>query len=154
MRGRIINFSVLVLVVAHAHAAELKSSDLSEIVVADELRSAFYEKVPSAMAAAIGRAVKSWCSSEARSQFADKAEANAKTVEWLCGKQKLSYFRDVYPSGEKGPHRIVCKENLKYMGDDMVMESIEYGSCVPVQLESDWKTYKLNFENVNTGAEP
>jgi hypothetical protein len=154
MLGRIINLSVLALVVARVHAAELKSSDLSEIVIADELRSAFYEKAPSAMAAAIGKAVKLWCSSEGRSHFADKAEANAKTVEWLCGKEKLSYFRNVYPSGERGPHRAVCKDKYKYMGDDMVNQSIKYGSCVPAQLDSDWKTYRLNFENVNTGAEP
>jgi hypothetical protein len=154
MRGRIINLSVLALVVAYGHAAEVKPSDLSEIVVADELRSAFYEKAPSAMAAAIGNAVKSWCSSPERSQFAGKGEANSKTVEWLCGRQKLHYFRSIYITGEKGPHGLVCGEgsSYRYLGVDFVNESIKYGGCVPAESEEK-KTYQLYFDVVNTGDE-
>jgi hypothetical protein len=32
-------------------------------------------------------------------------------------------------------------------------ESLDSASCVPARLDSDGKTYRLNFENVNPGDE-
>jgi hypothetical protein len=136
---------------AHVNGASPKGGD-ETIIIADELRSAFYQKAPSKMAAAIGKAVGLWCLTAERHQFADKSEANAKTVEWLCGSQKLHYFGNVYLTGETGPHGLACEDKLyKYLGVDMVAESIKFGWCVPA--ESDETVYQMHFENVNTGSD-
>jgi hypothetical protein len=48
-----------------AHNAHSQASD--EIVLADEIRTAFYEHAPRALASAMSQAVAAWCSSKARS---------------------------------------------------------------------------------------
>ena len=91
--------SVAVFASASAHASGASPKGGDEIIIADELRSAFYEKAPSKVDAAISKAVGLWCLTAERRQFADKSQANAKTVQWLCRSQKLHYFGNVYITG-------------------------------------------------------
>jgi hypothetical protein len=146
--------AIAALATATAYADGVNSNELTEVVVADEIRTAFYEQAPRTLAAAMYKAVSSWCSTADRHRIADAGGANAETVGWLCGSQKLHYFRSVYITGEKGSHGLTCENKYKYMGVDMVNESIEHGSCVPAELDSDEKTYQLYFENKRTGSEP
>src|SRR5262245_25727175 len=82
---------------AHAQSSE-------EIVIADELRTAFYEHAPRSLATQMSKAVVAWCSS-------DRSGTRAVAVGWLCRGEKLVYFRSVYLNGEKGPHGLVCESN-------------------------------------------
>jgi hypothetical protein len=143
------------LAAASAYANEVSPSGRVEIVVADEVRTAFYEQAPPSLAAAMSRAAGSWCSSADRHRVADSRKSNAETVGWLCGKHKLRYFRNVYVTGGRGPHGLVCEDNgtsnLKYFGVDLVAAIIEEGSCVPA--ECDETAYQLHFESVNAGSD-
>jgi len=141
---------------ASAYASEVGPNRGEElIIIADEARTAFYERAPGSLAGEMSKAVGSWCSTADRRRIADSGKANAETVGWLCGRDKLRYFRNVYVTGTKGPHGLVCESNgtssLRYFGVDLVNESVEFGSCVPVEL--DGTVYQLRFENVNRKAD-
>ena len=140
---------------ASAYANEVSPNRGEEIIIADEVRTAFYEQASGSLAGEMSKAVGSWCSTADRRRIADSGKANAETVGWLCGRDKLRYFRNVYVSGAKGPHGLVCQSNgtssLKYFGVDLVNESIEFGSCVPAEL--DGTVYQLRFESVNRNAD-
>jgi hypothetical protein len=75
----------------------------------------------------------------------------SETVGWLCGSEKLHFYRSIYLTGAKGAHAVVCENDSKYMGIDMVNELIEFGACVPAQSEEN-KAYQLYFGAVNTRA--
>jgi hypothetical protein len=130
---------------ASANEADASNSGTEEIVIADEVRTAFYEHAPRSLAAAMSRAVDSWCSSANR--IPDGHEAKAETVSWLCGRQQLSYFRNVYVIGTMGSDGLVCENNgtstLKYFGTDLVDEVVADGSCVPAEF--DGTRYRLSF---------
>jgi len=150
--GRIISVGVLLALVFAGSASGNKvdtGNSGEEIVVADEVRTAFYEHAPRALAVAMSRAVESWCSKAGRTP--DEHEAKAETVSWLCGGQKLSYFRSVYVIGTVGSHGLVCESNgtstLKYFGTDLVDEVVGDGSCVLAEL--DGTTYRLNFKRTS-----
>src|SRR5689334_3238124 len=92
-------------------------AELSDIVIADEVRTAYYEHAPRSLAAAMSKAVDSWCSVAGKSS---KSGASS----WLCHGNNPVYFRSVYVTGSKGPHGLVCENNgtsaLKYFGMDLV----------------------------------
>jgi hypothetical protein len=153
MKRLIPTLSLFCAVLSSASAFAAKPSDRSEVIVADELRSAFYEKAPPRVAVAISKAVGAWCASGERRQFADKSKANGETIGWLCGSEKLHFYRSVYLTGARGAHAAVCENDSKYMGIDMVNELIEFGACVPAESEEN-KTYQLYFGAVNTRSSP
>jgi hypothetical protein len=131
--------AIAVFASASAYANEVSPNGGKEIIIADEVRTAFYEQASRSLAGVMSKAVGSWCSTEDRGRVADSGKSNAGTVGWLCGRDKLRYFRNVYVTGTKGPHGLVCENNgtsnLKYFGVDLVRESIEFGSCVPAELD-------------------
>jgi hypothetical protein len=137
----------IVGVAGGANKVNAGDSGTEEIVIADEVRTAFYEHAPRSLAAAMSRAVESWCGTARR--IPDGREVKAETVRWLCGRQKLSYFRNVYVIGTVGVHGLVCEDNgtstLKYFGTDLVDEVLADGSCIPAEV--DGTTYRLNFKN-------
>jgi hypothetical protein len=141
------------LVIASAYANSASSNGGQEIVIADEVRTAFYEPAPLALATPMSRAVDAWCSTEDRRRIADSGKANADTISWLCGSRKLRYFRSVYVTGAKGSRGLVCEDsgtsNLRYFGVDLVASIIRDGSCVPAEL--DGTEYQLHFDSVNRG---
>lgn len=126
-------------------------AQLSDVVIADELRTAFYEHAPLIRSAAVSKSVRSWCSGPDRGKVANSNESHAETVGWLCAKTKLRYFRSVYVNGDKGPHMLVCEDNgtssLKYFGVDLVDGLIEEGACVSVEFNGT--TYELYFNSPN-----
>jgi hypothetical protein len=138
-----------------ARGDEVRSTDpqLSDVVIADEIRTAFYEHAPVVLAAAISKAVRSWCSGADREDLANRNKLNVETLGWLCGKNKLRYFRSVYVNGEKGPHVLVCEDNgtssLKYFGVDLVADVIEEGACVPAEFNG--AAYELYFDRIDGG---
>jgi hypothetical protein len=145
--------AAVVLVAASAQGSDSSSADgsLSDVVLAHELRTAFYVHAPSSLSAKVSRAVRSWCSSEDRQRLANTTPANSDTVDWLCANQKLRYYRSIYINGHKGPYVLVCEDNgtssLKYFGVDLVADMITGGACVPAEL--DGTAYQLYFEGVN-----
>ncbi|MBV6417316.1 MAG: hypothetical protein CMLOHMNK_01963 [Steroidobacteraceae bacterium] len=64
------------------------------------------------------------------------------------------YFRSVYINGERGSHGLVCEDydssTFKYLGMDLVAESIADGSCVPAERYSG-SEYELYVEGVGDG---
>jgi hypothetical protein len=140
------------LVATSAYANNASSNGGQEIVIADEVRTAFYEPAPLVLATPMSRAVDTWCSAADRRRIAESGKANAETVGWLCGSRKLRYFRNVYVTGTKGNHGLVCEDNgtssLRYFGVDLVASIIRDGSCVPAEL--DGAAYQLHFESVNS----
>jgi hypothetical protein len=147
--------AIATIAAASAYADQGRPSGGTEIVIADEVRTAFYEHARSSLAAAMSKAVGLWCSTEDRHRVAESGKSNAETVEWLCGRHQLRYFRNVYVTGARGPHGLVCEDvgtsSLKYFGVDLTKDSIEFGSCVPA--EWDGTAYQLHFENVNTSSD-
>ena len=111
---------------------------LAEVILAHELRTAFYERAPFTRAAAAAKAVRAWCSG-----------ADRDSGGWLYAKKELRYFRSVYVNGDKGPHMLVCEDNgtssLKYFGVDLVDGLIEEGACVSVEFNGT--TYELYFNS-------
>jgi hypothetical protein len=151
-------FIALSSVIASATlAVETKSTDasLADIVIADELRTAFYEHAPITLSGAVSKAVRSWCSSADRPRVAHRNESSANTVDWLCAKHKLRYFRSVYINGDKGPHVLVCQDNgiseSKYFGIDLVTELIGEGTCVATAF--DGTDYVLDFEAADAASD-
>jgi len=122
-------------------------NDAAEVVIADELRTAFYEHAPRALATLMSKAVISWCAKFSQN-VATTSEAND-DLGWLCRGQRLAYFRSVYVNGEKGRHGLVCEANgttsLKYFGIDLVADLIEGESCV--SAEFDGEKYSLYFKD-------
>jgi len=145
------------VIASETHGGEAKSTDprLADIVIADELRTAFYEHAPITMSGAVSKAVRSWCSSADRPRVAQSKESNANTVDWLCAKHTLRYYRSVYINGDKGPHVLVCKDEgisrSRYFGIDLVTELIGEGVCVPAAF--DGTDYVLHFEDVNGASD-
>jgi hypothetical protein len=146
--------AIAVFASGSAYANEVSPNRGEEIIIADEVRTAFYEQAPRSLAGGMSKAVGSWCSTADRRRVAGSGKANAETVGWLCGRDNLRYFRNVYVTGTKGPHGLVCESNgtssLRYFGVDLVNESIEFGSCVPAALRGT--VYQLSFESVNRKA--
>lgn len=134
---------------------EVKSPDaqLSDVVIADELRTAFYQHAPVALSATVSKAVRSWCSGADRERVANSNKSTAESVGWLCAKKKLRYFRSVYVNGALGPHVLVCEDNgtssLKYFGIDLVADVLGEGVCV--RADFNGTTYEFYFDNVNDG---
>ena len=151
MERLILTLSLCCTALGSAPAFAGKASDLSEVVVADEIRWAFYEKAPASIAAAMGRATRVWCSGTEGRHFQALSEASAKTSEWLCGKPNPYYYRNVYITGARGVQGIACKYNYKYMSIDMASEAIEDGSCVVADSEEK-DTYRLYLNEVNSGS--
>jgi hypothetical protein len=137
---------IALLVGSPSGADETDGKSSVEIVVADELRSAFYEHAPRSLASAMRKAVVSWCSS-------NRDESHADAVNWLCQGGELAYFRSVYPTGAKGGHGLVCEDNSpytpKFIGMDAVAEVVADGSCV--RAESDGSAYELYVDEVGGG---
>jgi hypothetical protein len=98
------SYAVVVLLVGPLCAGDSRAQASGEIVIADELRTAFYEHAPRSLATEMSKAVVSWCSS-------DRSGPRADAVSWLCRGEKLVYFRSVYINGEKAPHGLVCENN-------------------------------------------
>jgi hypothetical protein len=141
------SFPVTLLVAGLFCADDARAQGSEEIVIADELRTAFYEHAPRALSTAMSKAVVAWCSSERRAPEAD-------AVSWLCGGTNLVYFRSVYINGERGSHGLVCQDldapTFKYLGMDLVADSIADGSCVPVERYYG-SEYELYLEGVGDG---
>jgi len=127
-----------------AHNAHSQASD--EIVLANELRTAFYEHAPRALASAMSQAVATWCSSK-------HGAAESDALSWLCAGGNLVYFRSVYINGDKGPHGLVCEHYdghaFRYLGLDLAAESVADHSCVPAA--SDGSRYELVVDEVGDG---
>jgi hypothetical protein len=68
--------------------------------------------------------------------------------------QNLVYFRSVYINGELGSHGLVCQDldepTFKYLGMDLVADSIADASCVPVERYYGTE-YELYLEGVGDG---
>ena len=113
----------------------------SEVVIADEIRTAYYERAPKSLRDSMSRAVKSLCSST-------KEIEGANVSKWLCQNNKLNYFRSVYVNGNKGAHGLVCEENssdfFKYFGVDLVPIVLNEGDCISANF--DGKNYELVIE--------
>jgi hypothetical protein len=124
-----------------------RTQESQEIVIEDELRTAFYEHAPRSLVAAISKAVVAWCAS-------DRGAPEPEAVGWLCRGENLVYFRSVYINGKRGSHGLVCTDydtaTFKYLGMDLVVESIADGSCVPAERYSG-SEYKLYLEEVGGG---
>jgi hypothetical protein len=117
-----------------------ESAGKDEVIVADELRSAFYEKAPRALATAMSRAVAARCNTPPKAH--GSGTESDPPLGWLCSGEKLHYLRSVYINGERGPHGLVCETGYyKYYGLDFVAELVKEGTCVPV--ERDRLTYEL-----------
>lgn len=137
------------LAVPSAFGSEIGSNGQVDIVVADEVRTAFYERAPPSLIAEISKATSFWCWTANRGT--DGKKSNAETVGWLCERHKLRYFRNVYVTGARGPHGLVCEDNgtsrLKYFGVDLVEAILKSGSCVSAELEGT--EYRLRFESLD-----
>jgi hypothetical protein len=140
--NRIASGSVLTVFVASLFCARESQARSEPIVIADELRTAFYEHAPRALATEMSKAVVSWCSS-------DRGKPKVDVASWLCRGEKLTYFRSVYVSGGKGPHGLVCESSgistLVFFGIDLVTEVVADGLCVAAEREYG-SLYKLRVD--------
>src|SRR5262249_18315317 len=81
-RVRVIrNCPVMALVASSCFGDGVQAKELEEVVVADELRIAFYEHAPRSFAKAVSKAVASWCSS-------DRSDHTVGVASWLCEQDK------------------------------------------------------------------
>jgi len=116
---------------------------LDQIVIADEVRTAFFEHAPTNLAGQMSVAVRAWCD-----QFRDSNRNAAPPTQhrWLCGDHRLEYFRGVYVTGNRGPRGLICEKSgttdLQYFGLDLVNDLLEDGSCVTAHRSSK-DTYEL-----------
>jgi hypothetical protein len=137
--------AIAVFIASAIYANDSDGSELPDISIADEVRTAYYEHAPRRLAAAMSKAVDSWCS-------AARQMSKPGASSWLCRKQKLAYFRSVYVTGTKGGHGLVCEGNgtstLKYFGVDLVNDVVTGGSCV--LAEFDGTVYRLYAENIDS----
>src|SRR5690349_19213258 len=62
--------------------APIVAAESEEIVIADELRTAFYEHAPRSLAAAMSKAVGVWCATADHASYKNKSKADA--ASWLC----------------------------------------------------------------------
>lgn len=146
-------FATAIAPIVRGEEVSATDAQLSDIVLTHELRTAFYEHAPLTRSAAVSKVVRSWCSGADRERVANGNKSNAETVDWLCAKNKLRYFRSVYVNGAKGPHMLVCEDNgtssLKYFGTDLVADVLEEGACVSAEFNGT--TYELYFNSANDG---
>jgi hypothetical protein len=139
-------FGVAALATTLIGVEAVRAQPTEEIVLAHELRTAFYERAPKSLARAMSSAVVAWCS-------AGRNESGERAASWLCRGQKLVYFRSVYVSGGKGAHGLVCEDNgtssLRYFGMDLVADVIGDRSCVPAEF--DGSRYELYVDEDRDG---
>jgi hypothetical protein len=145
---RIRSCAAVVLVAGWVCADESEAQSSQEIVLVHELRSAFYERAPRSLSAAMSKAVDSWCST-ARESSTNGSKPKVST--WLCDGRELSYFRSVYINGDKGRHGLVCEsydaDTFEYFGLDLVDENLADGTCVVAEFNGE--AYELYFESDN-----
>jgi hypothetical protein len=128
-------------------AAAAPDEGVVEVIIADELRTAFFEHAPRRLASSMSKAVTLWCSTPPPRTSASSDEDDP--LKWLCQGKKPEYFRNVYVNGQRGRHGLVCKSNgtssLRYFGVDLVASVLEDESCVAA--EYDGEEYTLYFKD-------
>jgi len=150
-------FSVLALLLVACptvgYSKEKHKSELEEVVVADELASAFYERASKSLASQLSSAVQKWCSKGA--SYISSGTPNAEVTNWLCTEARHSFYRNVYINGYRGAHGIVCsaKSTPRYMSQQMVDGALDFGTCVSAVL--DESAYVLFFNpNLDRAVPP
>jgi hypothetical protein len=96
-----------------------KSVAADEVVVADAIRMAFYEKAPLNVAASMRKGVESFCR-----RYSSKTATWPQHM-WLCDGSKLNFLRGVDLGGYKHPGGFVCDDNrypqtLRYYLSEML----------------------------------
>jgi hypothetical protein len=134
------NVCLILCLAATNGMAQEKPAD--EIVLIDEVRIAFYEKVPERMAASMRKAVESEC----KRRLGTGPEVES---DWLCNGESLYFVRGVYVSGSKRMTGLVCSEegitpNLRYYTEDMFTDEPQ---CMPV-----WYSTKTKAHFMSSGA--
>lgn len=123
--------------------ATLCMATCSVAVAADELeslflgghspRTAFYERAPGRLSAAMRKAVSSIC----RDSPVEPRPA------WLCDGSSLSFLREVYVTGSKSSNGFVCRSDemsgLRYYTPDMFTEVDPQDAprCLPVICDGE-----------------
>jgi len=135
-----------------AHPAEQKPGgnvELTEVVIADRYRTAFYEIAPRSVAKSMKMAVDHVCAERQRRNLSKSLMPSYESeTDWLCNQSKLRFYRDVDISGYKWPRGFVCSEeaigeDLKYLIDAIAENNLT--SCVEVRYDSNSESHELWF---------
>jgi hypothetical protein len=145
---------VLTTSVAVAQVAEQKPSgavELTEVVIADRYRTAFYEVAPRSVAKSMKRAVEHVCAErQRRNSPKSLTPSHESETGWLCNKSRLRFFRDVDVMGGKWEGGFVCSEdavgkNLKFLIDAMAENDLT--SCVQSLFDDNAGSHYLWFQH-------
>ena len=109
-----------------------QGDEIDQIIVADELRTAFYEAAPAKIAKSMRAAVVTAC-------------AEHDVTGWMCNGQSLSFLRGVYVNGFKQTKGYVCEgmSDVKHLPPDLV-EGNETENCVAVSYDEDSKRHYID----------
>lgn len=113
-----------------------------EVVIADSIRMAFYEKAPLSVAASMKNGVEDFCRRDSYKT------ATRHQLLWLCDGSKLNFLRGVDLGGYKHPVGFVCDDKnyaltLRYYLSEMLDDN---PNCAGLSYDFENKRHYLAFE--------
>jgi hypothetical protein len=136
-----------IALIATGSAKPAEDAQSNEIVLIEQVRTAYYEAAPRRLAASMRRAVATEC---AAPESAAGSDSVAQVRRWLCDGAGDTYLRAVDVLGTKSWTGFVCEgagAHLRYYVDDIISYMAQEGSCVPIWCR-DRNTHFLSLEDL------
>lgn len=151
MNGRCLTVCLLAAL-GITHSRRAHAEEEAEVIVADRLRTAFYEQAPRNLRRLMEKAVAQSCE-ELRSGK-KKLRADVKPGEfWICGAGPRLYFREVLINGYHDKMGVVCPESFgswKYVPPEEINPPDDSAPCVVALYDDDSRSYSLVLEDYLT----
>jgi hypothetical protein len=142
---KLVSLLATLAVLSSVRTAQPAPTDTQEVIIADEVKIAFYEAAPRSLLESMQRAKDETCEAFGRSSTPSKSETQQPLVTWLCDGTPLRYFRAVNLLGSKYRSGLVCRmdsvtPNLRYYTVDMFSNN---AGCLGVSYIEETKRNEI-----------
>ena len=145
-----------VAAVAAAGEEPSSKSGLEDIVLADQIRIAFYEVAPRSVGASMRRAVEEVCARHEPAEASGDTRTESSKAVWLCSGKSLGFLRAVVVTGSKMTVGYVCDaefvdSGVRYYTVDMFTDDT---ACVSVSYSYDLKKHFIDDSDLAGTRQP
>jgi hypothetical protein len=119
-------------------------SPSDEIIVADRIRTAFYERAPRSVRDDMRRALVAACEAGKKDPPTDY-EGNPVDIERICNGQPLAFLREVIVTGPKLREGWVCVDEDLERFRYILLDMIRSGTCVKANYDYDTRRITVDL---------